>query len=409
MENTAAKSSSPHLHRKSKTKTHRKRDKRDLLHRYTHSTKDYFDRRKGNRSEDVVEDNKEDELKMYWLRGASNSFTYQPSASPTISPAPSPPPTNTCGMTDELRRDMILLMLENLNPDPDLIYTAGTPQHQAAEWLIDQDLFTACPSDPKLVQRYVLAVFYYSTNGDSWDQCSQNDATCGDNAPFFLDRNFLSDSSECEWAGASCDFDGCIIRLEFELNNIAGTIPSELEHLEDLEILILEQGNLTGTIPSALGNLAKLETLDLDFNQMTGTIPVELLTSASQLEVLDLNSNGFTGTLPTEMGLLPNLHFLQLHANSFTGTIPTEMSNVSTLGFAEFFNNTLTGTMPSGVCDLFVTGVLNLLAADCFPNPDTGVVELECTCCTSCSNFKQREYHEYESLVNLVKKRDSEH
>lgn len=124
-------------------------------------------------------------------------------------------------MTDELRRDMILLMLENLNPDPDLIYTAGTPQYQAAEWLIDQDLFTACPSDPKLIQRYVLAVFYYSTNGDSWDQCSQNDATCGDNAPFFLDRNFLSDSSECEWAGASCDFDGCIIRLEFGKENIS--------------------------------------------------------------------------------------------------------------------------------------------------------------------------------------------
>jgi hypothetical protein len=61
-----------------------------------------------------------------------------------------------------------------------------TPQYQALHWLANSDLlnldFNTTPTQI-LVERYALAVFYYSTNGESW-----------------LNRlSFLSGSTVCDW------------------------------------------------------------------------------------------------------------------------------------------------------------------------------------------------------------------
>jgi len=46
-------------------------------------------------------------------------------------------------------------------------------------------------------QRYALSTFYYSTNGDGW-----NDS-----------EGWLEDSSECSWVGVKCDDDGLVDEL----------------------------------------------------------------------------------------------------------------------------------------------------------------------------------------------------
>ena len=94
--------------------------------------------------------------------------------------------------------------------DPTALSTTGTPQNLAQNWLINLDPYYVCPLDDKLVQRYVLAVFYYSTEGDDWAKCSAptdfSDQTAIDAAVSNCPGNpWLLDVSECEWAGAVCN------------------------------------------------------------------------------------------------------------------------------------------------------------------------------------------------------------
>ena len=108
--------------------------------------------------------------------------------------------------------------------DPDQIRNISDARGQATEWLLNEVNPFACPDNPKLVQRWVLAVIYYSTGGDLWFQCSANTSAidgCGGAEPFVADLRFLSSSEECLWAGISC-IDGCVTEIEFEENNLAG-------------------------------------------------------------------------------------------------------------------------------------------------------------------------------------------
>jgi hypothetical protein len=66
--------------------------------------------------------------------------------------------------------------------------------------------------DWKRIQRYVLAVFYYSTNGDEWRR----------------NTGWLSDEDECTWLTDEtnvetrpvCDEDGAYNNLRLEKNNL---------------------------------------------------------------------------------------------------------------------------------------------------------------------------------------------
>jgi hypothetical protein len=137
-----------------------------------------------------------------------------PSASPSLAPTSSPTLAK-CGMTPEERSVRILSVLDSVaNPislrDPDSI------QGKAADWIIGQDEYLLCPDDPKLVQRFALAVIYFATNGDDWLQCSADGTDlCGFEDPFVGDSRFLSADNECSWAGIACDPDMCVTEVEF--------------------------------------------------------------------------------------------------------------------------------------------------------------------------------------------------
>eukprot|EP00957_Ditylum_brightwellii_P202285 15329478-Ditylum_brightwellii.AAC.1 len=88
---------------------------------------------------------------------------------------PSPAPSfEKCGISAEDRRNNFTVTLQSVS-DPIELLTPGTPQNRALEWLIEDDKLCVCPDEvlacrispivPKFVQRYVMAVFYFSTGG----------------------------------------------------------------------------------------------------------------------------------------------------------------------------------------------------------------------------------------------------
>ena len=289
-------------------------------------------------------------------------------------------------------REILILAILGTVADPVLLRDASTPQGQATEWILNGDERIVCPDAAKIIQRWALAVMYYSTNGDDWDLCSAEDAICAttldpDKGDFLM--NFLSPVDECEWFGITCartpEGLNCVERIIYEDNNLSGTIPTELGLLSGLAVLGMEQGTTSGRIPSELGSLENMIFIDLDFNQLTGSLPTELY-QLTRLETLDLNVNRLTGTIDVDIGRLTNLGFVQLQNNLFTGTIPTEVGLLENLDTFNVHKNELTGEVEQEICDLRPNPLTDLMV-DCKckgkegkENPE----KVKCKCCTGC-------------------------
>jgi len=141
--------------------------------------------------------------------------------------------------------------------------------------------------DDRVVQRFALAVLYYSTGGlTSWKV------------------SWLSPSTECSWGepNVDCNF-----------NNV-------------VDLISLPGEGLSGKIPGEIGLL-------------------------SSLTYLDLNLNDLGGTIPTEIGLLSFLTGLTLRDNAnVSGRVPTELANLGGLNWLHLTNTQLTGSVPSNLC-----------------------------------------------------------
>lgn len=145
------------------------------------------------------------------------------SLSPTVSTGTTELPTltNCPGISEDERIEQILAILDSV-ANPDEIRDNSLPQGLATTWLLEQDAFQVCPSIEtcEMIQRWSLAVIYYSTGGNGWFQCASdsdgNNPTdnCGSEVPFENDERFLSNNNECTWAGISC-INGCVSEIEF--------------------------------------------------------------------------------------------------------------------------------------------------------------------------------------------------
>jgi Leucine-rich repeat (LRR) protein len=80
-------------------------------------------------------------------------------------------------------------------------------------------------------------------------------------------------------------------RLNLSRNNLTGSLPAEVRHLENLRVLDLSYNKFTG-VPAEVGQLSKLQVLDLSYNNLTG-LPNEL-GALIHLEVLDLRGNAYS-------------------------------------------------------------------------------------------------------------------
>ena len=153
-------------------------------------------------------------------------FRSQPTSFPTLESSPSPSslisalptipmtssmaPSQKCNITIEEREEVILNILRQVS-DPTELSESNTPQFNAAKWLIHEDTdFFVCPGDKKLIQRYIMAVFYFATGGDLWSQCN---AAINSFCP--QGDRFLTGVSECRWGGTSCDEQGRMTNITF--------------------------------------------------------------------------------------------------------------------------------------------------------------------------------------------------
>jgi len=100
-----------------------------------------------------------------------------PGPGPGPAPTPNPGPTVCNGLTPQQRSRRITseISASGVSSRNDL-NNNGSSQGRALDWIINDDEAELCPDASNLVQRYIMAVFYYSTNGDQWDECSAGSA-----------------------------------------------------------------------------------------------------------------------------------------------------------------------------------------------------------------------------------------
>jgi Leucine-rich repeat (LRR) protein len=193
----------------------------------------------------------------------------------------------------------------------------NSPQFAAFEWLAGNANLASYSTD-RIIQRHVLATFYYSTRGELW----------------LTSTDWISDEDECTWytrASSPCGEEGDFQSLELYYNNVQGSIPPDLALLSNsLQTIDVSGGprrTITGTLPAELGLLTGLQDLRLQNNSLTGIIPPGYGAWAS-LEWLDLSSNRLTATLPSEIGQWVSIETLNIAQNQLQGTIPTQIGTI---------------------------------------------------------------------------------
>jgi Leucine rich repeat/Leucine rich repeat N-terminal domain len=210
-----------------------------------------------------------------------------------------------CGISELERSDALITILRNISGSETLTDSASAP-FKALYWVDQLDEALICASDSSaLIQRYALAVFYFSLNGPSWNQSSQ----------------WLGSSTECKWYGVTCDSADKITGIVLKENNLTGTLPQEFFQLSGLTGLSLDHNGIVGTIPDAIGSLTRLQQLELDDNALVGSIPSAIY-QISTLKALDLNTNSLIGPLSDAIGNYADLMVLQVENNKLTGEIP---------------------------------------------------------------------------------------
>jgi hypothetical protein len=183
----------------------------------------------------------------------------------------------------------VVVRIEIMSPGlMDSLTDPDSPQLLALEWLMNEtqvDLY----SDNQLRQRFVLATFFFSTDGTEWTKASS-----------WLEEG----TDECDWWGIDCDDSGGVTALRLSKDNLSGPIPPEIHLLSDtLEEIFFDDNNISGTIPASVGRLSRLERLQLKNNQLQGTLPTEL-GNLESIRLLSFKDNDITGTIPSEIGQL---------------------------------------------------------------------------------------------------------
>ena len=192
-------------------------------------------------------------------------------------------------------------------------------------------------------EELVLKVLYDATNGDLWQD----------------NTNWLSEEPLFLWAGIHVNEEGRVNHLVLPGNGLIGTIPPQIQHLEDLESLHLGENDLEGPIPVEVTRLSRLKSLDLNYNAISGKLPPEI-GDLSELVALSLFGNELTGEIPPEIGKLTQLAYLDLCHNQLTGPIPAEIGNLREMQYlflcgvdsAPQEGNRLSGEIPATIGNL---------------------------------------------------------
>ena len=236
--------------------------------------------------------------------------------------------------------------------------TSGTAQYHALRWLANVDPAGLSPSDPNMLQRYVLAVVFYSTSAtmDHVDPISG----------WRKQDNWLTGSGFCSWYGVECqmqlgasdadattthyDANAPVTALNLTDNRVGGTLPSEFTGLSSLIKLDLSKNQIQGTLPKELAQVYSLRDLWLRDNQIEGSVPTDF-GLFENLRQLHLGTNKLEGTIPTELESIADLRALGLESNLFQGRIP-DLKHLGKIVTLYLDHNLLTGPLPLSLIQL---------------------------------------------------------
>lgn len=102
----------------------------------------------------------------------------------------------------------------------------------------------------------------------------------------------------------------------------------DLQHMKNLEQLILRNCLISDTIPDYIGEMTALKTLDLSFNNLSGQIP-DAVQALAKLEYMFLTNNSLSGAIPNQ--ILNSKQKFDLSYNNFTDSYPSscQLTNVN--------------------------------------------------------------------------------
>jgi len=226
-----------------------------------------------------------------------------------------------------------------------LIQNASTPQAKALNWILTEDQKQIGAHDLGLIERYIAAVLYFSTDGDAWNK---NDG-------------WLSEKDTCMWTGLTCGGVGTdkgIRVISLDYNQLKGSIPVEISEITFLEEINFAGNSLTGKIPRELSRLIYLRALYLQYNNLKESIPDDIFMIRS-LNTLHVHWNILTGTIPTTIEKAVSLQSISLSGNNIFGEIPTSIRNVYELEELWLWSTNITGTLPEELFDLEKLKVLD--------------------------------------------------
>ena len=322
------------------------------------------------------------------------TITSPPVSAPSFptSPPSSPPPVTspTTAPVDDYTRIILEVINRRIPETVQALEDPLSPQLQALDWMRSLPPNEEILSQPKrVVQRWVLAVVYYSMAGSTWRNTD----------------GWLTDSNECDWYSTSsdglCNEEGFVNEIDLRRMDLRGQLPKELIILSESLVSLRVNGNMiTGSIPNFLTDLSNLDRLHLNDNLLKGTLGTEIgkltnlwslrlgqlesLTGSipfqvgllTKLEYLYLDGNELNGTIPMELSKLTSLLHLKLQYNDLSGTVPMELSFLTNLITMELQQNDLIGSVPMEVCTRLGAPIDVSIQVDCG--------EVSCTCCDGC-------------------------
>jgi hypothetical protein len=248
----------------------------------------------------------------------------------------------------------LAILIASSFDDGEALMDPGSPQFTAFEWLAGNANLDSYPV-ARILQRYALATFYYSTNGSQWKNNSL----------------WLSDEDECIWFSevrGACEqrkrqSEGTFRHLELYFNNVQGVLPPEIALLSDLERLDISGGpdyRLNGTLPKELGLLTQLKDFRLQDNDISGSLPPEY-GAWEELDLIDLSNNRLNSILPIDIGMWTGVRILNFAGNRLSGSIGSQIGELLDLRILSLDDNMFTGTLPTeiGLLDKLMTLSMN--------------------------------------------------
>eukprot|EP00980_Cylindrotheca_fusiformis_P017159 scaffold5281_cov127-Cylindrotheca_fusiformis.AAC.8 len=229
----------------------------------------------------------------------------------------------------------------NVTPASVFKSAGNSPQKKALVWIASEDQANLPRTHEALLERYILAVFYFGSKPDKW----------------ISSNNWLTSAGHCSWHGVECvvredvneesgvsktyDDDDHITAINLPSNGMEGTIPPEFGRLSNTITLDLSDNDMGGELPDFHSNL---KYLILRKNALIGTIPSSI-TEMTNLHGIDLSMNRLEGSLPENIGILEELRFLMVSENLLSGTFP-EIPNMLKMTKLHLDGNSLDGSLP---------------------------------------------------------------